>query len=150
MNGPKKLVALSVAMLGAIAPAASPAQPAAKDKALSIPKAEMFASRFHATGQLQVVELRPKPDQAIAKVIRNFGAGAFAEKQAYALAATFAGGAAPVVVRRVLKHYRCPRKLTDPGDSTLGCDPVKITYVSLPTPPALLRKPNAASASTPT
>jgi len=132
-------VSLSAAVLAALASADSSAQVVTEKRAaVALTKAELFAPRFRATGHFSVVQLQPPADQRVLteKLLRNFGAGAFAEKEAYAFAATFAGGPAPTVVKRVLKHYRCPKRANDgagPASDT-DCDPVKIKY-TLPADP---------------
>lgn len=131
------LAAAALVALVALVPSASLAQ--VKDKpALALTKAELFSPRFHATGRFWVVQIPPpqgKPTFA-EKLLRDFGTGALAEKEAYAFAATAASGPAPTVVKRVLKHYRCPKRPADSGGlpSDTDCQPVKIGYV-LPADP---------------
>ncbi len=136
------LVSVAAGALVALAPAASRAQDVkARAPAVALTKAQLFAPQYHAGGGFVVVQVVPAEGKRAAteKLLRDFGAGAEAEKQAYAFAAAAmatASGSAPIVVKRVLKHYRCPKRAVDGGGSgsDTDCLPVKIGYTLPPDP----------------
>lgn len=116
------------------------AQQSDQQPRLAQAKAELFAPRFHATGRLSLVRPLPKTKRARGEestqeeVLANFGAGALAEQRAFVEYAKSLTGGAPVVVKRVFTHYRCPKRALDSGGSPSDtkCKPLKVSY----TPPA--------------
>ncbi|MBX3606702.1 MAG: hypothetical protein KF788_15590 [Piscinibacter sp.] len=96
------------------------------------PKAELFSPRFHATGELSLVRQLPEPPRSKGRkpvkeeVIESFGAGALAEERAFTAYKVLSGDA-PVVIRRVFRHDRCPQRDRS-GTPTVNCDPIKIFY----------------------
>lgn len=128
-------------------PAKGPDVPARESPQMQIGLDALFNPRFHATGEVQLVKLR---DKKRVEVVETFGHGAAAEQKANvalekALAA-FKAGDAPVFIRHVATHYRCPKRKddtaptsdeinsdTDSGPaSDLDCKHLFINY----TPPA--------------